>query len=121
MPPASRNHRAPTAGDTPARSAASSLDCPAAIAVQNRRRSSRRATPGRPGERNAPRPDRSERRLRVPIANPSVEVLRRPPESAQYACKDYRAILARHGIAQSMSRKGDCLDNAPIESPPAYG
>jgi putative transposase len=34
----------------------------------------------------------------------------------QYACKDYRAILARHGIAQSMSRKGDCRDNAPMES-----
>src|SRR4051794_39577894 len=82
MPPASRNHRAPTAGDTPARSAASSLDRPAAIAAQNRRRSSRRATPGRPGERDTPRPDRSERRLRVPIANPSVEALRRPLESA---------------------------------------
>src|SRR3954467_11447365 len=84
MPPASRNHRAPTAGDTPARSAASSLDRPAAIAAQNRRRSSRRATPGRPGERDTPRPDRSERRLRVPIANPSVEALRRPLESGQY-------------------------------------
>src|SRR4051812_27734426 len=82
MPPASRNQRTPTAGDTPTSTAASSLDCPAAVAVQNRRRSSRRATPGRPGERDTPRPDRSERRLRVPIANPSVEVLRRPLESA---------------------------------------
>src|SRR5690242_10450468 len=116
MPPASRNQRAPTAADTPAPTAAASLDCPAAIAAQNRRRSSRRATPGRPGERDTPRPDRSERRRRVPIANPSVEVLRRPLESAQYASKPYRAILARHGITQSMSRKGDCLDNAPMES-----
>src|SRR3954463_5794383 len=82
MPPASRNHRAPPADDPPTPTAASSLDRPAAIAVQNRRRSSRRATPGRPGERDTPRPDRSERRLRVPIANPSVEVLRRPLESA---------------------------------------
>src|SRR3954470_21201872 len=82
MPPASRNQRTPTAGDTPTSTAASSLDRPAAIAVQNRRRSSRRATPGRPGERDTPRPDRSERRLRVPIANPPVEVLRRPLESA---------------------------------------
>ena len=81
MPPASRNHLAPTAGDTPAPTAASSLDWPAAIAIQNRRRSSRRATPGRPGDRNRPRNARSERRLRVPIATPSVEVLRRPFES----------------------------------------
>jgi transposase InsO family protein len=43
-------------------------------------------------------------------------VLRRPLESALDACKDYRAILARHGITQSMSRKGDCWDNAPMES-----
>src|SRR4051795_13710947 len=116
MPPASRNHRAPTAGDTPAPSAASSLDRPAAIAVQNRCRSSRRATPGRPGERNTPRPDRSERRLRVPIATLSVEVLRRPLESAQYASGPYRQVLERHGVRQSMSRRGNCLDNAPMES-----
>src|SRR4051812_33537143 len=42
--------------------------------------------------------------------------LRRPLESAQYASRPYRAILARHGMAQSMSRKGNCLDNAPMES-----
>src|SRR3954452_22770496 len=116
MPPASRNQRTPTAGDTPTSTAASSLDRPAAIAVQNRRRSSRRATPGRPGERDTPRPDRSERRLRVPIANPPVEVLRRPLESAQYAAEPYRQVLGRHGIEQSMSRRGNCLDNAPMES-----
>src|SRR3954453_6801724 len=115
MPPASRNHRAPTADDTPTPTAASSLDPPPGIAVQNRRRSSRRATPGRPGERDTPRPDRSERRLRVPIANPSVEVLRRPLESALGA-EPYRQVLGRHGIKQSMSRRGNCLDNAPMES-----
>jgi putative transposase len=42
--------------------------------------------------------------------------LRRPRESAQYASKPYREVLGRHGIRQSMSRKGDCLDNAPMES-----
>src|SRR4051812_30156978 len=45
-----------------------------------------------------------------------TQALRRPVEPAQYACTDYRAILARHGIVQSMSRKGDCWDNAPMES-----
>jgi putative transposase len=43
-------------------------------------------------------------------------VLRRPVEPAQYASKPHRAILARHGITQSTSRKGDRLDNAPMES-----
>jgi putative transposase len=28
----------------------------------------------------------------------------------------YRCVLERHGIKQSMSRRGDCLDNAPMES-----
>ena len=62
IPPASRNQRDPTASDTPTPIAASQLDCPAAINVQKRRRSSRRATPGRPGEGDFARKARSERR-----------------------------------------------------------
>ena len=34
----------------------------------------------------------------------------------QYASGPYRAVLERHGIQQSMSRRGKCLDNAPMES-----
>src|SRR5215204_3458733 len=34
----------------------------------------------------------------------------------QYASAPYRAVLERHGIQQSMSRRGNCLDNAPMES-----
>ena len=116
MPPAPRNHRAPTAGDTPAPTAASSLEHPTAIAAQNRWRSSRRAAVGRPGDRNALRPDRSECHFRVFTASSSVEVLRRPFESAQYACGPYRAVLERHEIQSSMSRRGKCLDHAPMES-----
>lgn len=33
-----------------------------------------------------------------------------------YACTDYRALLASHDITPSMSRKGDCWDNAVAES-----
>lgn len=29
---------------------------------------------------------------------------------------DYRPLLERHAIRQSMSRKADCWDNAPMES-----
>ena len=43
-------------------------------------------------------------------------MLRRPIESGQYAAEPYRQVLQRHGIQQSMSRKGNCLDNAPMES-----
>jgi putative transposase len=49
---------------------------------------------------------------------------RRPPRGlihhsdrgVQYAAEPYRKVLERHGIRQSMSRKGNCLDNAPMES-----
>src|SRR3954452_7203188 len=34
----------------------------------------------------------------------------------RYAAGPYRAVLERHGIQPSMSRRGNCLDNAPMES-----
>lgn len=34
----------------------------------------------------------------------------------QYACNRFRQLIARHPIRQSMSRKGNCWDNAPMES-----
>ena len=34
----------------------------------------------------------------------------------QYAAEAYRRALVRSGITPSMCRKGDCLDNAPMES-----
>jgi transposase InsO family protein len=33
-----------------------------------------------------------------------------------YSATNYRQILGEHGIQQSMARKGDCWDNAPMES-----
>ena len=33
-----------------------------------------------------------------------------------YKMQPYRAMLASHGVKQSMSRKGNCFDNAAIES-----
>src|SRR4051812_37918828 len=47
---------------------------------------------------------------------PPRGLIQHSDRGVQYASKPYRAILARHGIVQSMSRKGDCLDNAPMES-----
>ena len=34
----------------------------------------------------------------------------------QFASKDFRAVLDKHGFIQSMSRKGNCWDNAVAES-----
>src|SRR4029453_6173853 len=116
MPPASRNHRAPTAGDTPALIAASSLECPIAIAAQNRRCSSGRRTEGRPGERSFARPDRSERLLRVVIATPFGGVLRRPVELSQYTALTFGLRCREAGVRPSMGSVGDAYDNALCES-----
>ncbi len=35
---------------------------------------------------------------------------------SQYAAYDYQDALRKHGIRQSMSAKGNCYDNAPMES-----
>jgi putative transposase len=116
MPPAFRNHRAPTACGTPAAAPPSSLDKPLAIAAQNRTRSSRPATGGRPGEGNGFRPDRSERRFALFIATASIKVLRRPIEPTQYASEQFQRLMADHGITCSMSRSGNVWDNAAMES-----
>ena len=34
----------------------------------------------------------------------------------QYSSDAYRSIIAKHGFRPSMSRKGNCWDNAPMES-----
>ncbi len=116
MPPASRNHRAPTARDTPAATAASSLERPLAIAAQNQRCSSRRRTEGRPGECSFTRPARSERLLRGVIATPFGAVLRRPVELRQYLSIRYTERLAEAGIERSVGSTGDSYDNALAES-----
>jgi putative transposase len=35
---------------------------------------------------------------------------------AHYAARPCQAMLKRRGIVQSMSRRGNCLDNAPMKS-----
>src|SRR5262249_45875642 len=54
-----------------------------------------------------------------------MAVRRRPPgaglvahsdRGSQYASDHHRGVLARHGIACSMSRVAQCWDNAPVES-----
>jgi putative transposase len=43
-------------------------------------------------------------------------VLHHSDQGSQYASEDFQRLLADHGIACSMSRRGNCWDNAAIES-----
>jgi transposase InsO family protein len=47
---------------------------------------------------------------------PERGLLHHSDRRAPYASADYRAILKVHGVRRSMSRKGDCWDNAVAES-----
>lgn len=47
---------------------------------------------------------------------PPAGLVHHSDRGAQYASSDYVNVLAQAGIAQSMSRKGNCWDNAVAES-----
>lgn len=48
--------------------------------------------------------------------HPPSGLLHHSDRGVQYACHDYQALLNRHGFVPSMSRKGNCYDNAVMES-----
>ncbi len=47
---------------------------------------------------------------------PDAGLLHHSDRGSQYACKDYQALLDLRGITCSMSRRGNCWDNAVVES-----
>jgi len=47
---------------------------------------------------------------------PQAPILHHSDRGSQYASNDYRDALADAGLLASMSRRGDCYDNAPVES-----
>ena len=47
---------------------------------------------------------------------PDAGLLHHSDQGSTYASEDYQAILAAHGITCSMSRRGNCYDNAAMES-----
>lgn len=47
---------------------------------------------------------------------PTVGLIHHSDRGSQYAALDYQALLRENGITTSMSRKGNCYDNACIES-----
>jgi putative transposase len=48
--------------------------------------------------------------------SPAAGLLHHSDRGVQYACDDYQALLAANRIECSMSRKGNCWDNAAMES-----
>ena len=56
--------------------------------------------------------------LKMAIKNrkPSKGLIHHSDRGGQYASKEYRKIINRAAIKQSMSRAGDCYDNAFMES-----
>lgn len=53
--------------------------------------------------------------MAVERQRPAPGLIHHSDRGIQYAAKAYRLALARSGITPSMSRKGDCWDNAPME------
>jgi len=54
--------------------------------------------------------------LAVGQRRPPVGLIHHSDQGAQYASATYQRVLAAHGITPSMSRRGDCWDNAVAES-----
>lgn len=55
-------------------------------------------------------------RMAIWQRRPAAGLIVHSDRGSQYASKDYRRLLKAHGFEGSMSRKGDCWDNAVVES-----
>lgn len=55
-------------------------------------------------------------RMALGQRRPAPGLVHHSDRGVQYAARDYRALLAQHGCVASMSRRGNCWDNAVAES-----
>jgi transposase InsO family protein len=55
-------------------------------------------------------------RMALQARRPAPGLIHHSDRGVQYASRGYRALLAKHGAIASMSRRGDCWDNAVAES-----
>ncbi len=53
--------------------------------------------------------------MAVNLRKPSPGLIHHSDRGSQYASHDYQKLLKQHGMIPSMSRKGNCWDNAPVE------
>ena len=54
-------------------------------------------------------------RMALGRRQPPPGLIHHSDRGSQYACQEYQALLREHGLISSMSRKGNCWDNAPVE------
>jgi putative transposase len=47
---------------------------------------------------------------------PAAGLIHHSDRGSQYCALEYRKLLKQFGMQASMSRRGNCYDNAPIES-----
>jgi putative transposase len=55
-------------------------------------------------------------RMAISAQRPDAGLVHHSDRGVQYACQDYRNVIQSAGFQDSMSRKGNCYDNAPMES-----
>jgi len=53
--------------------------------------------------------------MAVNLRRPPAGLIHHSDRGSQYASHDYQKLLKQHGMVTSMSRKGNCWDNAPVE------
>jgi putative transposase len=51
----------------------------------------------------------------VAAHHPSEGLIHHSDRGSQYCSHEYQALLRGHGMKVSMSRRGNCYDNAPVE------
>src|SRR5258708_17818857 len=54
--------------------------------------------------------------MAISAQRPGRGLIHHSDRGVQYASEDYRKLIQSAGFRASMSRKGDCYDNAPMES-----
>jgi transposase InsO family protein len=55
-------------------------------------------------------------RMAIQRRQPPAGLIHHSDRGVQYACGEYQKLLVRHDLRCSMSRRGNCYDNPPMES-----
>ena len=82
-------------------------------AGEDRDREQREARPGGGPRPLLPIPGQLGRQCRK---RPAAGLLHHSDQASPYASEDYQDVLARDGMTGSMSRRGNCYDNAVMET-----